>query len=228
MKFSFLDNSLYRMIKLIQGVGKVSVLRALQNELIKTENIRGKVLDYGGGKKSSYVSFIQCEEIVSINIKQDLSPTHIIEIGDPIPETDSKFDSIICFNTLEHIFEPEYVIEEFTRVLKDKGKLYLTTPFMMRIHANPDDYFRPTPSWYRKVLLKNSFCNIEVYPLSWGPFSTAYFSGNMPGPFKIFFLRVFIFIDYFYIKLRHFKNKEISEHHYSNPLAYFVIAQKQS
>ena len=53
------------------------------------------------------------------------------------PLKDEEFDAILCFETLEHIPEPEVFVKELERVLKKNGMLILTTPnvFWEFIHA---------------------------------------------------------------------------------------------
>ena len=45
---------------------------------------------------------------------------------------DSKFDAIVCVETLEHLLHPERAIAEFFRVLKSGGRLVLTYPTINR------------------------------------------------------------------------------------------------
>ena len=116
------------------------------------------------------------------------------------------------------------MIKEIYRVLKNQSKLHIITPFLFPIHAHPDDFFRPTPSYYTKKLSEHGFNNIIIYPLFWGPLSTgiACSSFSSPGLIKEFFSRVCLFIDIFYEKIRNKKNKYI----FNYPLSYLVIAEK--
>lgn len=46
----------------------------------------------------------------------------------PLPLPDDEFDAVLCFETIEHMPEPEKFIGELARVLKPRGELLLTTP----------------------------------------------------------------------------------------------------
>jgi len=46
----------------------------------------------------------------------------------PLPLPDTEFDAILCFETLEHLPQPDRFIQELYRVLKPNGELLLTTP----------------------------------------------------------------------------------------------------
>jgi len=45
-----------------------------------------------------------------------------------LPFEDNEFDAILCFETIEHLAEPEMVMMELARVIKEGGELILTTP----------------------------------------------------------------------------------------------------
>ena len=45
-----------------------------------------------------------------------------------LPFEDKTFDAVVSFETIEHVDEPEKVIDEMSRVLKRGGKLIISTP----------------------------------------------------------------------------------------------------
>jgi SAM-dependent methyltransferase len=76
-------------------------------------------------------------------------------LNDPIPIESNKFDTILCTDVLEHIFNPVLLMSEITRLLKPKGKLILTIPFFYWLHEEPNDFFR-----YTKHSLEN-YCEMN-------------------------------------------------------------------
>ena len=54
-----------------------------------------------------------------------------------------KFDNVILFNVLEHIFNFKTCLNNCYSILKDNGFLWFY-PFLFRIHYSPNDYFRYT------------------------------------------------------------------------------------
>ncbi len=59
-----------------------------------------------------------------------------IEIGDlnqSLPYPDDFFDFVICLEGIEHTENPSNAIREFQRILKQGGKLFLSTPNFLNI-----------------------------------------------------------------------------------------------
>jgi SAM-dependent methyltransferase len=199
-----------RLIYLYRKVSKISLTRALQYELIESYQLNGETLDFGGGENSLYRNLLNCISYKSINIDPTIKPTWLIEVGSGLPCSDQSFDTVISLNTLEHIYKPYPILEEFYRVLKPGGEVLLSTPFLFPIHGHPDDFFRPTPSWYRHALLECGFINIDVHPLSWGPFSTGASCSGLPGPGRLMRRRIALILDYLYCKINKYRRSQLA------------------
>ena len=70
------------------------------------------------------------------------------------------YDAIVIAEVLEHLHSPHLAIENIKKILKPKGKLILTTPFILPIHERPYDYYRYT-KYGLKYLLRD-FSNISI------------------------------------------------------------------
>ena len=77
--------------------------------------------------------------------------------GGKFPYADQNFDSAICNQVLEHVFNPFEFIGEMNRVLKIGGKLLLTVPFVWDEHEQPYDYARYSTFGLHSLLEKNGF-----------------------------------------------------------------------
>lgn len=67
------------------------------------------------------------------------------------------FDSILCTEVLEHVFEPERFVQEMMRVLKPGGKLLMTVPFAWDENEQPWDYGRYSSFGLTHLLTKHGF-----------------------------------------------------------------------
>jgi SAM-dependent methyltransferase len=67
-------------------------------------------------------------------------------IGDAhgLPFSDHVFSAIVCQAVLEHVRNPQKVIDEMFRVLRADGLVYAEIPFMQGFHPDPEDFHRFT------------------------------------------------------------------------------------
>lgn len=61
-----------------------------------------------------------------------------------LPFASGSFDSVACYEVLEHVLEPEAVLAEIARVLAPGGVSELSMPFLYPVHDAPHDYQRWT------------------------------------------------------------------------------------
>jgi len=119
----------------------------------------GKLVDIGCGNKPymKYFSFI--DEYIGIDITNDEADIIADAKFSPI-RTDST-DVVLCSQVIEHDPEPDKIISEIHKILKEKGILILSAPQMGRLHGEPHDYYRYT-KWGLKYLLEKNGMKIEV------------------------------------------------------------------
>jgi SAM-dependent methyltransferase len=208
-----------------------SLSRELQYEILKSIQLKGRVLDFGGGENASYRKLICCESYESVNIDTAINPTWVTKINEELPCSSNIYDTVISFNTLEHVYDAKFVIKEISRILKKEGEFICSVPFLHVIHAHPNDYFRPTPNWWVETLANEGFREVKIIPLIWGPFSTGVVCSGIPGPFKHFRLHIALLMDILYGKL-HFPGMEtqysgsVGRDVQKHALSFFVHAVK--
>ena len=125
-----------------------------------------KLLDIGAGE-SPYRKYFKHTTYVTYDIKQNLKHTIDIvgDINRGIPKVSSKsFDYILCVQVLEHLSEPHKVFGEFNRILKEGGKVFLSTNFFYQIHMAPYDYFRFTKYGLQHLAESNGFHVDRIEP----------------------------------------------------------------
>jgi ubiquinone/menaquinone biosynthesis C-methylase UbiE len=81
------------------------------------------------------------------------------------------FDTIIFTEVLEHLQDFDLIISELYRVLKKKGKIFITTPFMWAEHQVPFDFQRFTSFGIEALFLKKGFKIIAKKKLIKGKFA---------------------------------------------------------
>lgn len=179
-----------------------SVLRMLEYENLASLSLSGRVLDMGGGRNARYLPLLpKGLTVESVNIDPKIEPTHLVTPGEPLPFADNSFDAVICFNTLEHIYDVRAVLDELYRIVKPGAEVYVMVPFMFRIHGHPDDYTRATPSWWRETFRRTGFSTLQLKPLVWGRRSTVSVVPGLHGPFPRLRLHIAMLLDVLTAKL---------------------------
>jgi len=140
------------------------------------ERFYGKVLDIGGKKENKRGSFRPPLNSIKswkyLNIDRNTNPDFCCN-ADSVPVKDCSFDIVLMCEIIEHLEKPIDAIIESRRILKQKGKLILSIPFLYAIHGDPNDYQRWTPSKIKMELQKNGFDNINILPMG-GLFAVIY------------------------------------------------------
>lgn len=129
--------------------------------------MNGIMLDFGCGNKS-YRDIFNVKRHIGLDIQQgghDHSdePIDIFYSGKVFPFKDECFDSVLCIEVFEHIFNIDEVLSELYRVMKKNAYILISTPFVWEEHEIPYDFGRYT-SFGIKHLLKNhslKIINIE-------------------------------------------------------------------
>jgi SAM-dependent methyltransferase len=142
-----------------------SIKSAISQNAIK---LKGSLLDFGCGTKPYKELFINVDEYIGIDLKiegREESHVYVDKFydGKVIPFEKERFDSILCTEVLEHVFNIDELLKEFNRVLKKGGKALITTPFMWEEHEMPYDFARYTTPALQFLYKKNGFRVIDNF-----------------------------------------------------------------
>lgn len=181
-----------------------SVTRAFLNDRLETVNLEGRTLDLGSGKDTAYLDFVPRADNCTYEVYENkLEKTIDFEI-DSLPYDNQQFDTVILLNVLEHIFNFSHLMKETHRITKVGGKMIGFTPFLMRYHGDPHDYFRYTDEALEKILTQAGWGSVEVEPVGMGPFmaSAHQFSRSFPKILRELIVIKFYLLDKIFIALR--------------------------
>jgi SAM-dependent methyltransferase len=115
-----------------------------------------RVLIVGGGTVGQSIECFYNDariELVSFDVYASPNVQFVAD-GHNIPLPDNSFDAVIIQAVLEHVLEPNTVVSEIHRVLKQDGIVYAETPFLQHVHEGAYDFTRYTESGHR-YLFKN-------------------------------------------------------------------------
>ncbi|MSS74261.1 class I SAM-dependent methyltransferase [Candidatus Pacearchaeota archaeon] len=86
-----------------------------------------------------------------------------------LPVANENIDYLFCSEVLEHVPKPNIAIAEFKRVLRNRGKLFITVPTHMHYWSFDDEYVghlrRFDPTSFIKQLTNSGFKIVEIKPI---------------------------------------------------------------
>ena len=124
------------------------------------------VLDAGAGE-CRFKDLLKDVQYVAVDtgwgdIAWNYSKIDVAGNVDELPFESNVFDIVICTQVLEHVKEPQLVINELFRTLKTGGVICLSAPQGWGVHQAPHDYFRFTCYALSYLLEKAGFQEISV------------------------------------------------------------------
>lgn len=184
----------------------------------------GKTLDLGGSRKSGYHEIFKGpKNITVVNMDSDYGFDLSFDLELEFPIKNNSFETILCINTLEHIFNYKKLISEAWRVLSsNQSQMIVAVPFLMNIHPCPHDFWRYSKETLEHIFKEAGFTSVQIQAVGTGPFSAAL---QLIYPFlKFAIIRniayvVALFLDWI-ISLF---SQNLSERY---PLGYVVVARK--
>lgn len=146
------------------------VMRRAILEFVKKSapSLNGTLLDIGCGTmpyKELILSFGKVTKYIGLDLNystiHDTSVADLHWDGEKIPMADASVDSILAIEFLEHYADTQDIIDEMYRVLKPKGIIVITVPFIWPLHETPNDENRFTPYSLNRFFEKAGFNQIE-------------------------------------------------------------------
>lgn len=135
--------------------------------LLKNSTLyKGIVFDLGCGE-SPYKNFLlqYADEYIGVDWSESVHSTNeniVADLNEIIPVDSEVADSIISISVLEHLHNPQQMLNEAFRILKNEGAIVLQVPWQWWIHEAPHDYFRYTPYCLMHMFKKAGFDDIAV------------------------------------------------------------------
>jgi SAM-dependent methyltransferase len=125
--------------------------------------LKGRVLNAGAGDRD--ISHLVDGQLVNLDIAEGLHNASAMDILSPlhdIPVEDGHFDVVICNAVLEHVRNPTEALDEFRRVTRPGGVLYLVVPFMQPEHLDPTDFQRYTIDGLQELVCVHGYEVVEA------------------------------------------------------------------
>jgi len=134
--------------------------------------VRGRIIDVGTPRGiRPFLS--ECGSVEVLDIQPTVSKFEFSSLTDIQADVtdlrgaleDASVDTLIATNILEHVERPQAAMDEFHRVLRPGGHLFLLTPLCYPWHMNPD-YWRFTEQGIRLLAHRAGFRAADIIELS--------------------------------------------------------------
>ncbi|MGH2756837.1 MAG: class I SAM-dependent methyltransferase [Actinomycetota bacterium] len=122
----------------------------------------GDVLDIGAGYAQYRPLFTRAASYVALDLDIERAPDGIADVS-ALPIRSAAVDGVVCTEVLEHVIDPDTVVTEVHRVLRDDGRLLVTVPMSWNLHYEPYDFRRYTCYGLWQLLEKHGFVISETH-----------------------------------------------------------------
>ena len=133
-----------------------------------TNQYSGTLYDLGCGEAPYKQFFLQyTKKYIGVDWNGSIHNTMadvVANLNKPLPIESEVADTVVSLSVMEHLCEPQTMLNEAYRILKEGGSIILHVPWQWSIHEAPHDYFRYTPYGLLYMIKKAGFDNIAVYP----------------------------------------------------------------
>ena len=173
------------------------------NRALSAYTITGRVVDIGGGRSPDYFEYLKKEKFTSIELV-DFSFSRIDFEKDALPFADASVDTVLCMNTLEHVYNYRFLTAQMYRVLKKDGKLIGFVPFLINYHPDPHDFFRYTKESLTKIFIEAGFADISIRSVGGGSFLVNYnmIMLSLPKVLRVLMFPCYLILDRLFLKFR--------------------------
>lgn len=90
-------------------------------------------------------------DVVGLDMQVGPGVDIVDDLEDPIFLLDEPFAHVECMSVLEHCRRPWLMAANLEKMLEPGGTIFITVPFIWRVHGYPDDYWRFTESGVRSL-----------------------------------------------------------------------------
>jgi SAM-dependent methyltransferase len=156
------------------GSRLIGDMMAERYDIVVRRYARGRLADLGCGNAPLFEVY---KDLVdeSICVDWPASPhqlRHVDVFADlrlPLPLRDSTFDTVLLFDVLEHVPNPQNLTAEAARILRPGGILLIGVPFLYPIHEEPNDFNRYTGYQLRRLAAISGLTILEMEEVGGSP-----------------------------------------------------------
>lgn len=101
-------------------------------------------------------------EAIGIDMEAGEGVDVVLDLEEEIPAWLGTFAHIDVLSTLEHSRRPWLMAANLERLLEQAGTIYVTVPWVWRLHNYPGDYWRINPAGLRQLFIGIEWLGIRI------------------------------------------------------------------
>lgn len=126
----------------------------------------GVLYDLGAGESAYKDFFLQhASKYVAVDWASSYHDTKAditADLNKPLPIESAIADTVVSISVMEHLCEPQSMLNEAFRILKPGGRIVLQVPWQWWVHEAPYDFFRYTPYGLKYLFEKAGFAEVTI------------------------------------------------------------------
>lgn len=146
------------------------LILSITRKHIESLDYKGVVVDLGCGKAPYKNVILQsADKYIGVDWQNSMHGQSKVDISADLtkrlPFHEAYVDTVVSFNVLEHLSEPDTFFSECERITKSNGTLHMVVPFLWHVHEEPYDFYRFTRHGLQYLLEKHGFYEITIKPM---------------------------------------------------------------
>ena len=129
---------------------------------------KGTLYDLGSGESPFKDFFLKyAQQYIAVDWAGSFHKTKAdiaADLNKPLPIDSEVADTVVSISVMEHLCEPQMMLNEALRILKPGACIVLQVPWQWRIHEAPYDFFRYTPHGLKYLFEKAGFVDVVTEP----------------------------------------------------------------
>jgi hypothetical protein len=90
-------------------------------------------------------------DAIGVDLEEGATVDWVLDLEEPLPPGLGTFEHIDCLSVLEHSQRPWLLAKNLIRLMSRGATIFVTAPFVWRLHAYPDDLWRFSPAGIRAL-----------------------------------------------------------------------------
>lgn len=90
-------------------------------------------------------------DVLGVDMQAGDGVDRVLNLEEPLPADIGRFEHVECMSVLEHSRRPWLLAANLQKLMRKESTIFLSVPFVWRVHDYPGDYWRFTQDGVRSL-----------------------------------------------------------------------------